>query len=1384
MDATIYTLRVTDANGCTDADQATVIPAVANAGPDKSVCQGSTGIQIGSAPIASANITYAWTLNNGSSAASTLSCTTCAQPIANPGATTAYVLTMTVLRKDNTTCTTNDTVTITPVAAPNNLINFAHNDTTLCQGVIANLGAPTGAGTGFTYSWTPGQYLSNTAFYNPNFNPGSVPVACDVTYLVTASKLGCSFTDEVKVTVINQGITYENETKCGPLWIHQQQGTGNCATASYSWSVLSGTGTVVQTGNNGASAYLSSPVGTTTFRRTTTVNGVSCTADVSVTTCGGGGCDFDLVTLAAQGCPKVFGGPAASFRLGTTVADTSDYNFSWSPAGMVDNPTAAVVTVTSGANAVITCTIINKFIPSITCSESIEVNDPAWTLPGFTIPDENICYNTATTIGIAPVGGLSFQWAPATGLNDSSLSNPMATLTSSQTYVVTATETASGCKITDTMTAVVVPVAAAAGNDRTVCNGATVTLGSAPPPGTSFIYSWQPAGAAWTNGTGPGDPQPQVLFASSNQTFTLTVSDPLSGCSSIDSVTLSSTVSAGEYAGEGDTVCPGAAIQLGRAAEPFATYQWLLADGSPASGLSCATCAAPMLTAPDVTTAYKVQVSYPGCSQPIEDTVTVTILPVPVFDLVDQGYCPAAPLAIGFGSAGNPAAPSGAVSYQWLPVSNLSSASLANPTTTTSVVMDYTIKVTYTNGCTRTDTITITPDAIADAGPDKTICLGESTMIGTPDVAGTSYAWSGGPFVGASNVAQPAVNPTDTATYIVSVTSGSCTITDSVVVKVNIPADFNIDGSTTVCESGSVILGADVVAANTTWLWVPATGVANPSSPVTSITPTDTTTYRLIQTNTMTGCSNYKDVIVVVRSNPISSVTAADTSLCAGTSVPLSLVVTPVGSYQYVWTPPVGLSDAFIANPVVTTSFDRSYAVTVTDNSSGCQRIDTAEVTIKPEEACYPPVTLSGNVFRDGNGLQDATVNITTPMAIPSGLYVSLLDTAGSVVNTVAVTAGGTYDFGITPPGTYRIVLHQNPAGSATQALPAGWINTGENLNAGVGSDAAANGILATVTVQAVNVINANFGIQQPPVSDPKSYTIDQPTVNQVIPLDGTHISTGPGTGTPDQLTGSDGEDGLLNGSTLNRSLVIAAVPTNGELWYNGAPVVAGQKISNYNPALLSFRATGSGYLSATFQYAYLDSAGMESLPVSYTLQWSTPLPLSLLSFEAAKKGTAALLSWQTAEEEEIDHFRVERSSDGMAWTATDHVKAAGSGGHRYQSTDARPLAGINYYRLALVTTNGNYRLGPVRRLDFGNSIGTVTVVPNPARNTAAVVFSQPTAETLTLRLVNSLGQVTATYTIPAGSSRYPLRLEGMVRGMYHLSVEGSTRVHLKLVIQ
>lgn len=82
-------------------------------------------------------------------------------------------------------------------------------------------------------------------------------------------------------------------------------------------------------------------------------------------------------------------------------------------------------------------------------------------------------------------------------------------------------------------------------------------------------------------------------------------------------------------------------------------------------------------------------------------------------------------------------------------------------------------------------TISVSPNATA--GPDRAICLNESTQIGSTTVSGSTYSWTSTLAGFTSTAANPTVTPLVTTTYTVveTITATGCTDTNSVVVTVN-----------------------------------------------------------------------------------------------------------------------------------------------------------------------------------------------------------------------------------------------------------------------------------------------------------------------------------------------------------------------------------------------------------------------------------------------------------------------------------------------------------------------------------------------------------------------------------------------------------------------
>lgn len=169
-------------------------------------------------------------------------------------------------------------------------------------------------------------------------------------------------------------------------------------------------------------------------------------------------------------------------------------------------------------------------------------------------------------------------------------------------------------------------------------------------------------------------------------------------------------------------------------------------------------------------------------------------------------------------------------------------------------------------------------------------------------------------------------------------------------------------------------------------------------------------------------------------------------------------------------------------------------------------------------------------------------------------------------------------------------------------------------------------------------------------------------------------------------------------------------------------------------------------------------------------------LPLNLLSFTAKKAGNSADLNWVTTNEQNIAQFVVERSGDSKQWNTIGTLKAAGAGtsSRSYHLADNHPFNGINYYRLRIVTLNGDYKFSETRQVAFSGLGNTMTLAPNPSTGHTTLRYAEPLSEEARLKVWNSVGLLILDQQVPAGTTTHDLDLSNEAKGIYHISVNGA----------
>ncbi|MET0462654.1 MAG: T9SS type A sorting domain-containing protein [Chitinophagaceae bacterium] len=162
-------------------------------------------------------------------------------------------------------------------------------------------------------------------------------------------------------------------------------------------------------------------------------------------------------------------------------------------------------------------------------------------------------------------------------------------------------------------------------------------------------------------------------------------------------------------------------------------------------------------------------------------------------------------------------------------------------------------------------------------------------------------------------------------------------------------------------------------------------------------------------------------------------------------------------------------------------------------------------------------------------------------------------------------------------------------------------------------------------------------------------------------------------------------------------------------------------------------------------------------------------LPVTLQSFTVKAVSGTSLLQWVTASELNNDHFNIERSADGRTFTTIGRVQGNGTTSIRqeYRFTDAAPLTGQNYYRLAQVDLDGHVTYSQTRLLSFNAQARVMQLSPNPARSTVHIVLPQAASGQDAVELYNLSGRKVLVQAVSAGTLQLDADISTLAPGMY-----------------
>ncbi|OFY15392.1 MAG: hypothetical protein A2X02_03095 [Bacteroidetes bacterium GWF2_29_10] len=570
--STLYTVSVTDANGCVSTEDAYVkvkgLPVVTITGINEICIYDSTKL------IAKSNtaIKYQWSNTGG------ISDILINNPKVKPTTTNTYKLTVT----DANACSSSTTYTLKVNPLPTIVMT---PDTTICINDFAYL---SGNG-GVRYEWKQGDGKTIAYVNAINVKP---TVTSSYSLMVTSNK-GC-VNEKAMIVSVNSlpVLTVSLDT----FICRYDSATLNVYGANtYKWTP------VAELSNSKISNPKASPSLNTLYSVIgTDINGCKNTATTNV---------------YVRALPKVTttGSTAICINDSAYIGANGGEYYSWAPATAgINDVTSKIMYVNPTATTNYTVTVTDIY----GCSAKKTLKVTVYNLPIVTITkDTNICFGK--TINMLATGGVKYLWLPVDGLNKSNVANPKANPTVNTTYNVTVIDTNS-CVNTATVKVFVNPLPLAyAGEDATICQGGKTQFVGAG----GYSYKWAPA--ATLDNANIMNP---FANPTSNTVYKVSVySDK--GCVSVDSLEVFVNPIPKANAGNDTAICYGNSIKLKGLGS--INYLW-----TPNYAIDDKTSATPTVS-PSVKTSYVLKVmDNIGCSS--QDTVIVTVNPIPTASASDD----------------------------------------------------------------------------------------------------------------------------------------------------------------------------------------------------------------------------------------------------------------------------------------------------------------------------------------------------------------------------------------------------------------------------------------------------------------------------------------------------------------------------------------------------------------------------------------------------------------------------------------------------------------------------------------------------------------------------------------------------------------------------